>query len=368
MSNSGGIASRFDRWIFESYLVGPYALALCRIFFSSYILFFVFRPINWVGTYPSIFYVPPPSLARLFPTFPPEWFFHGLNILAVFFLLGVLFGYRTRGSSIGIFIVLFTYNTFAHSFGKIDHSILFVLFPLVMSFSNWGAAWSIDQARGKSKAQVQGWPITLMAVLLGFAMFTSGLYKLESGWLDLSTQATQSKVCSNVYAWQRGDLLAPFAAKFYAPRGWELLDWFTVIMEIGFLPAVFFPKIFRWFVGSAVFFHLGVLLLLNIDFSVNLFVYLPFVHWGKVSRYLGKGKARVIDSGNRFLKRMHPLFLLPIAGIFILVLYTYGCIWKMLLTWAGVEQPYLAGLLYLGGASLVTILLFFKKYRAVPTH
>ncbi len=363
MQESTTVTAKLDRWIFDSYRIGPYALALCRIFFAFHVLFFLFRPMNWIGTYPSIFFYPPPSLASFFSGFPPEWFFNGMNILAVFFFLGVMVGYHTRISSIGLFLVMFTYGTFAHSFGKIDHSILFTLFPLVMSFSNWGAVWSIDAAQGRGSSTVHAWPLALMATLIAFSMFTSGYYKLISGWLDTSTHATHSKVFSNVYAWQRGDLLAPAATRFSFPLFWELLDWLTVIWEMGFMVALFFPKIFRWFVGYAVFFHLGVLLLLNIDFSINLLVYTPFINWGKLGHALGSRKAKVIRKGKVFWKYFHPLFILPLGGLIVWVLYTDGCLWNLFNRLAGIEFPYLSGLVHLVGAALLVLFLALKRER-----
>lgn len=361
MVNTSTVATKFDRWIFDSYRIGPYALALCRIFFAFHVLFFLFRPMSWIGTYPSIFYNPPPSLARIFTEFPPEWFFHALNFAAVLFFLGVMLGYRTRFSSIGLFAVLFTYATFAHSFGKIDHTILFTVFPLVMSFSNWGAAWSIDAAQGRSSGPVHAWPIALMATLLAFSMFTSGYYKLISDWLNPSTHATHSKVFSNVYAWQKGDLLAPAATKFSSSLFWELMDWLTVIWEIGFMVVLFFPRAFRWFVGYAVFFHLGVLLLLNIDFSINLLVYTPFINWRKLARSFGRRKDKIIQKGELFWKRFHPLFILPLTGFLVWVLYTDGCLWKLMTRLAGIEFPYLSGLVHFIGASMLVIFLFLKR-------
>lgn len=360
MQEARSLTGYIDRWIFQGFAIGPRALALCRISFAFYLLFFQFRSLAWVGGYPDIFYVPPPSLARLFSAFPPAWFFEIINGLAVLFLVGILLGYRTRIASIGFALVLLVYNHFAYSFGKIDHSILLVLFPLVMAFSNWGAAWSVDARRGRG-GEVQGWPLTLMAILTGFALFTSGFYKLQFDWLNTATQVTQSKIISGVYAWERDQLLALPAAQWQAPWFWELLDWLTVWWELGFLLALFWPRIFRGFIAVGVFFHLGILLTMNIDYSINLLIYTAFIDYRRLRRRLGDGwekwRAR-IDRGSQ---RLHAWMLLPLAALVWGSAWAGGPLWNHFLDVLDWKAPLLSGLLYLGSASVLAVVLVFTR-------
>jgi hypothetical protein len=135
--------------------------------------------------------------------------------------------------------------------------------------------------------------VTLLLLLLGFAMFTAGFAKILGGWLDPETQAAYGHVIKHYVVRGRTDLLAPLAFRMDSRVFWEVQDYATVLFETGFLAAVAFPRLARVFAGLAVLFHFGVMLSLNIAFAFNLVVYAAFVDWNGIDRALRRRLLRI---------------------------------------------------------------------------
>lgn len=152
-----------------------------------------------------------------------------------------------------------------------------------MAFSGWGNAYSYDASSGRSEEKPKAWPLALMALLIGFAMFTAGYAKLMGGWLDGNTQAVQGHVLRNVHALGRDSLLAALFAGFENALFWEALDWTTVFFEIGFLAAVLHPVSMRCFTAMAVLFHFGIMPVMNISFTTNLAAYAVLFRWRRLA-------------------------------------------------------------------------------------
>lgn len=279
---------RFDRWIFDSFQVTPEGLGLYRIGYALFTLLVVapghgaYTRFADIATFPDAFFLPPPGPMMLAPDFPGPVFFHGVVLLLNLCLVALLLGYRTRLASVLTTVLFLIGFGFSYSFGKINHTMLFVLVPLVMAGSNWGAAYSVDALRRRGPApEVASWPITLLALLLGFGMFTAGFTKLIGGWLDPSTHATQGHFIKQFFTRGRQDFLAPVFTEITHPVFWEILDWATVLFEMGFLVAILHPRTTRLFAALAVCFHNSTVLMLNISFAVNLPVYAAFLDWSR---------------------------------------------------------------------------------------
>ena len=306
-------------------------LGLARLTVSLTLLFFLipgdgFTHYRFLSDLPSGFYAPPPGPMQLFGEFPPFFLFVFLHSLILLSGVAMLIGYRTKVSSLVCGFSLLLLQGILFSVGKIDHEILVPLVPIVMAFSNWGAAWSADAVTGRKEEEVQSWPLALMALLIGFMMFTAGFPKLLGGWLDPATQAAQSHVLNQFYGRGRQDLLATFAAGVHQPFLWELLDWFTVLFELFFLAALFRPVWFRMFLGLAVLFHTGTMLSMNIAFLPNFAAYLLFLNWDGVNQIVsGAGSSEQEDEqmqGRRGYLRV------ILASVFLLLFFA-------ILTWAG---------------------------------
>lgn len=316
--------SWFDRWIFESYTVTPEGLALYRIAFALFALLFVapghsqYASFTSFATLPDAFFLPPPGPMQFVSGFPPVAFFEALHVLLPLSLAALLFGVYTRAASVTTTVLFLLGYGFSYSVGKVNHNMLFVLLPAVMALSNWGAAYSVDAQRGRTSRVVASWPIVLVVLITGFAMFTAGVPKILGGWLDPSTQAAQGRLVRQVFVHGRTDLLAPFAAQFDNPVVWELADIATVVFEVGFLVAVLHPFTTRLFAVGAVAFHTGIMAVMNIAFLYNFIVYAAVLPWARIARALPIWRSGSLFTG-RFGGLLGGAFVVGTAAFFYVV-------------------------------------------------
>lgn len=279
--------SRFNRWIFRSFPVTKEGLGLMRIVLSLFLLFFLIPGESrdhflFLSNLPSDFYAAPPGPMMLLDQFPSFGLLVTLYSICVVSVFLMLIGYRTKALSITAGITILLLQGVIFSVGKINHEILIAAVPIIMAFSNWGAAYSVDSQRVGQSKKAESWPLTFLAVLIGFMMFTAGFPKILGGWLDFSTQATQGHLLNQYNVRGRQDLLAGAAVNFQSTLFWELLDWGTVWFEIGFLIALFKKRWFQVFLSLAVIFHFSTMMFLNIAFLPNFLAYAVFLNWDKI--------------------------------------------------------------------------------------
>ncbi len=275
------LIERLNNIIHHSFELPAKGLALFRIAFVLFTLLIIgFPHFSWVADNPDFIYNPVPSFAIFFENFPPKLLLQILETLIAVLYICLLFGYKTPTTSLLITGLTIIGRTFLFTLGKIDHTILFDLLPAMMAFSGWGAVLSIDSKLNKEGKGVHAsnWTIALVAFTLAFAMFTAGLPKLFTGWLEIGTQATQGHLVDSYYLMERQELLAPFLLNVKSVFFWEILDYAAVLFEISFLFVIFRSAYFRIFVWIALFFHLGNLLMLNISFINQFSIYMLFLH------------------------------------------------------------------------------------------
>lgn len=271
-------------------------MALFRIFASLFLLLFMLPSAGvyeFLGSLPDDFYLPPPGPMMLFDGFPSVTIFrilHGLLIVALLFLL---VGFKTKMISILTGILLLCINGFVYSLGKIDHDILIAVVPFVMAFSSWEQAYSVDSYNKQaSEYNAQSWTLVLLALILGFMMFTAGFPKILGGWLDIQTQAAEGHFFKQYFVRGRQDLLAAWALNI-SNNVWEILDYATVFLEVGFLAAILKPQSTRIFICLAVLFHFCTMMILNIAFLPNFLVYAAFLNWDWINQSLKKYKSNL---------------------------------------------------------------------------
>lgn len=310
--------SWFDRWIFDSFTVSAQGLALYRVVFALYLLLIIapghgsYANFSYLDSVPDIFFYPPPGPMQLFSGFPSFPFFEALLVLLNLSLVAVLVGYRTRWATLATGILLLVGYGFNYSLSNLHHNILLLVLPLVMAFSNWGAALSFDARSGRAPRQVHSWPLVMVALLLGYGMFTAGVPKIIGGWLDPSTHAVQGRFLREYFVIERHDLLAPLFIDVKNEVFWELLDVGTVLYEIGFLFAILHPFTTRLFSVFSIGFHTIVTLILNIAFLPNLVVYAAFVPWHRLAAVLPLPAPG--EAGSRAARNSSVLSLLVLLG------------------------------------------------------
>lgn len=286
----------FEQWIYNTWEVSPGGLGLIRITSSLYILVFLFpgdglAHYEFLSAMPDQFFRPPPGPMSLLSSFPPVHFFQGLLVFLTLSLILLTIGYKTTVVSILSGSIIIVLHGFLFSIGKVNHELMIGIFPIVMAFSNWGAAWSVDSIRQAVPGKVESWPLTMLALMIGFMMFTAGFPKILGGWLDPSTQAVQGHLFNQYFMRGRDALMAGWLVNLDSPLFWEVLDWAAIIFEVGFLVAVWKAGWFRFFLAIAVLFHFSTMLMLNIPFIPNMLIYAAFLNWvgidKKINEWMG---------------------------------------------------------------------------------
>lgn len=294
------LANRYDFWISNSYKIPAEYQSIFRILYCSYVLLILGIPNwSWLGNLSDSTFSPPQfSIAALFTGFPDPAFFKILSILLSVLYVFVLFGYKTKVSSILVTIIYLLGNSFLYSRGKINHvDLLIVVTPLIMAFSSWGHHFSLDSKNTPlNKEKYQNWPVTLLTLIIGFAYFTAGLPKLIKGWLNIDTHAVKGTFFNYYYTNGYQDYLAPYLIRINNDIFWETFDWIAVVFETTFLIAIFLPSIFRFYLILAVIFHTLNYLILNIPFVENLIIYVLFINFGLFRTGIFKYKIKYIKS------------------------------------------------------------------------
>lgn len=270
-----------DRWLFREFKTSRKDLAAYRIIYSVLALALFLGRGMWTIGLPVDFWSPPTGVARVLNGQPSAAILIGLNAALTISLLALLLGVFTPVASILSTVLMVLVNSITYSYGKIDHDIVMVLVPALLAFSGWGAVWSLDARRGVIST-VERWPLALLAICVGLGMMTAGIAKLS--WLELATQ--QSYLWAIEYkqtaGWQ-GIATAP--AIDYLPKPvWEISDWATVVLECGFVLSCVNRYLFRTTCIVACFFHLGVLLTLDLAHPFNLLAYAAFFPLTRAAR------------------------------------------------------------------------------------
>lgn len=281
--------TRIDRLLFKRFALSVESQAIFRILFALVLL----TALDWdvsdsLSNIPHEFLLPPLGPAQLVPI-PSATVLRGLNYFREALCLFLLIGFHTKLVSLlltGLFILT---KSWAYSLGKIDHDILYTLVPACLAFSRWGHAFSIDALRlsenQSGKKDQDAWPFALLAILVAFGMFTSGIQKASGGWLNTSNSATVGWVVYIGKAWERSSLAYPYLPHLLSlpPVALESLDWVTVWFELLFPLGLLHRGSFQIFCMLAVLFHFGTYLLFGIYFSHQVIVYGAFFAWNRIA-------------------------------------------------------------------------------------
>lgn len=305
-------------WINKWPEIPAEGLALLRIFTSLFILFFLLpgyglSHYEWLASFPDDLYSPPPGPMSLFDGFPSETVFLTIHGLLVVSLICMLTGFYTRFSTFVAGCLILMLQGWIYSIGKTNHELLLAAVPIFMAFSNWGGVWSMDQYLNPDKSPKYTInPVPFLALILGFMMFTAGFPKILGGWLSPDTQAAYGHLLNQYFVKERSAFLAGYFVQFNHTIFWEMLDWATVLFEIGFLISVCKFNLFRVFVCFAVVFHISTLLTLNIAFVPNFIAYAVFLNWGGIAGIFYRLKEKIQIS-------VPIIFSMILAGVFLIV-------------------------------------------------
>lgn len=326
------IAAAADRRLFEDYALTARGLACLRVFYATLSLVFV-PQFDWVGQLPDSLWAPPWGPLRLLDGYPSTSVARGIEAVFVVSVLALLVGCCTRTASVLTGLALGVGFGVTFGTGKVDSVGLGVLLPFVLAMTDWGRAWSVDAWRRKvpDERPVRTWPLALIALMLGVAMFTAAYPKVGGGWLSPYTQAVRGHFVTQYFVHDRTDLLATAALQLPGRLPWEALDWLTVLVEGAFLPAALLGRrALRGVAAVATLLHLSIMLVINIPFLSALVVYSVFLPWDAVADRVAGAVSR---SGlSRRARPAASAWWPALAGVLVV-----GCALYLALDWTG--QP-----------------------------
>lgn len=212
-----------------------------------------------------------------------EYVVISLSVLFYIFCLGGLLGIYTNFMLRGAAIVGFFIMGIPQFFGKIDHyhSLWHVL--LVLSFSNSGNSLSIDSWRKKlpqinlNKSTLFGFSSKIIMILIGLSYFFPGFWKFTFSGLEWAfSNNLQLKLHSK---WLDLDGWTPFFRIDRFPILYQSAAFSTMIIELGFIFALFFKRTRLVFIIGALSFHISVAYFMRISFFSLMVLYVVFVNW-----------------------------------------------------------------------------------------
>jgi hypothetical protein len=280
-----GINDQVDRWIFREYAPLAPSLPLYRMVYALLLMIFAIPYTSAVAHMPPSFFAPPVGPAMLFHSFPPLWFFWGLDYLIELAAVCLFFGYRTRTAALALVALLVLLDTFRYSVGKVDHEILLILTPLCLAFSGWGARHSADAHRIHSRPDSPAWPLALLWFMIALCMLSACISKAKSGWLDPHVEACRGQLLLNYVGAVRPALAGREMAAITSPLFWKFIDYSTVGIEGAFVLAMFRLPAIRLIAASAAIFHASIYFSMNIFFISNLIAYLSLLDFRLFLRY-----------------------------------------------------------------------------------
>ena len=282
----GNFLRRSERSLIESYALSARDLAIYRILYAAFVLLAVVPVAVWIPSAPRAFFNPPIGPAALFTNVPPSGVILGLNLLLTMFAALLFVGWRTSLASVGTGLALLALDSWQYSLGKIDHDILLVVHRWYWVLPVGVEPLSVD-ATCQSNAgipeggvpQAEAWPVALFALLVGFALFTSGWAKATTGWLNPDLKCTYGHLATNFLVTGRETWAARLALPIQSAWFWKGADWATVALELAVLPAALRRRSFCQVLALVTVFHVGVMLLFDIPFRVNVIAYGAFVRY-----------------------------------------------------------------------------------------
>ncbi len=321
------LAAWFDGWVRQ----GPFTprdLGLYRILFALLLEFYV-PNLRALQAYPDSLYDPPPGPFELLHGFPADPVLGAVEIVTLILITSTLFGLYTRISSIGLSLALAVGYGLTFSVGKLDHVMVLIIVPAVLSFARWGDHFSIDALKrrrvdgrldrsgdaardlARSPAGQPQWPLRFLALSIGVAFCTAAVPKLAHGWLSFAGQATYGyQVQRDVVRGSPGWISA-MLVDLHVPMFWEALDWGTVLIECSVVLCVLSWRSWRIALAVLSIFHLSIALSLGIYFTANVLAYGAFVSWGMVRT----PAIRLSPRARGLLIRVAPALVLAGAGV-----------------------------------------------------
>jgi hypothetical protein len=268
---------------------GPADLGISRVlFFSGILLTYGWLDFSAWGTVSPAFWMPLPVFDALHLT--PL----GPRTLAIaelawrLSLLASAIGFLSQASMWVAFLLGFYLLGLPHNFGHTFHfDATLVIAMGVLACSRAGDAWSIDAARGEGRTTPSGdytWPVRAIWVATALVFLAAGLAKLRHGGIDWVLSSNLSIVLNRA-AYHVSDA-DPITGLGLAIAGHEwlsrLLAAATLVVELGFVTALFSSRARIVFVPAACAMLIGIRVLMGPTFGGFLVANVFWVPWSLV--------------------------------------------------------------------------------------
>jgi predicted DCC family thiol-disulfide oxidoreductase YuxK len=216
-----------------------------------------------------------------------------LTSLAVAVMLTV--GYRTRTASVLAFVAVSSFS-WRNPFMLDGSDFVFRVVPIWLAFTNVGDKWGLDAVRRRARGDPPSGlgpalPVRILQLQIGWIYLATGLEKSAGHLWPEGTAAYYALQLK--YTFGRA-FVEPLARNDLFDR---LVSWWTLAVELGFLPAAFFPffqpAIRVLAVLAAGSLQLGILTMMNVGnfpliMLVTLVVFLPEAFIERAVEWVGR--------------------------------------------------------------------------------
>ncbi|WP_275572220.1 HTTM domain-containing protein [Mycolicibacterium vanbaalenii] len=336
------IKSRLNRWLLDS-PVSEYDLSCYRIIYALFVLVTLWRA-DYAASLPPVAFDPPDGPFAVLTGSPSLLTIWALQAFLCFSLAALAIGWHARFAALIVAILQIALYGIGYSYGKIDHTILVAVVPLLLLFSSWASHYSVDSYQRPQASSGHSWALRSLAVAIGAALLSAGLAKVLGGWLLWDTQATFGYFVLTKDVFNSSLETTGYLQSMSNPVAWEILDYVTVLLECGIIAAALSWRTFYVGISLLATFHLFIFLTLGILFPYNLPAYAAFLPWAR-------GLAWVpVWAKNNMASRLARSLLLRLSICTIVSLLALGLAW--------VRPPWLVPGIYLGAVCLGSALGF----------
>jgi len=223
----------------------------------------------------------------------PSGMFTFKSVLLLSLLLSTFGLLTSLSTKVSLLLVIF-YEGLVRSFGHYNHDeMLAVYYLVVLAFVPCGDDFSLDHWLGRKRAGqssfIYGYPVLLMQVLMAWVYFSSALVKMRVAGLKYLS-ADNLPVLAIFHSLDNLHDTG-FRLAFWLPQVRVVLPFvvgLVLVWELFFPVAIVWRRARWWILGFGVLFHVATLFLMNIFFPYQLAMYLVFVDWDKVGKWINR--------------------------------------------------------------------------------
>ena len=223
----------------------------------------------------------------------PTGMFAFKSVLLLSLLLSTFGLLTSLSTKVSLLLVIF-YEGLVRSFGHYNHDeMLAVYYLVVLAFVPCGDDFSLDHWLGRKRAGqssfIYGYPVLLMQSLMAWVYLSSALVKMRVAGLKYLS-ADNLPVLAIFHSLDNLHDTG-FRLAFWLPQVRAVLPFvvgLVLVWELFFPVAIVWRRARWWILGFGVLFHIATLFLMNIFFPYQLAMYLVFVDWDKVGKWINR--------------------------------------------------------------------------------